>query len=322
MGHERGDQPPPSTGNAASPTTPEDITRAVLGSFAAAPDPRLRELLRSLVEHLHAFVLENALTEQEWRDAISVLTATGHITDERRQEWILWSDALGVSMLVDAIGHRAPPPATESTVLGPFYVPGARRREYGEHLAEQPAGEPAWVHGRVLSLDGSPLAGAELDVWQNGEDELYAVQDPDAPEHHLRGRFLTREDGTYGFVGVRPTPYPIPADGPVGHMLAASGRHPNRPAHLHVIVRAAGHRTLATHVFDADSPHLHSDAVFAVKASLVRRFVPRAADDPDRPAGVHTPWCSLENDFVLAPSADGLAPSESGTEPVNPGRTA
>ncbi len=296
-------------------TAPEDITRAVLESFAACPDPRLRELLRSLVEHLHGFVRENSLTEQEWRDAIAALTATGHITDERRQEWILWSDALGVSMLVDALGHPAPPPATESTVLGPFYVPGARRREYGDHLAEQPAGEPAWIHGRVLSLDGRPLAGAELDVWQNGADELYAVQDPDAPEHHLRGRFLTRQDGAYGFVAVRPTPYPIPADGPVGHMLAASGRHPNRPAHLHVIVRAAGHRSVATHLFDDASPHLDSDAVFAVKPSLVRGFVRRDAQDADRPAGVAGTWWSLENDFVLVPA-------ETTAEPVDPGRTA
>jgi protocatechuate 3,4-dioxygenase beta subunit len=320
MGHDRSDGPRTAPDDAR--TAPDDITRAVLDSFAACPDPRLRQLLGSLVEHLHGFVRENALTEEEWRDAIAVLTATGHITDDRRQEWILWSDALGVSMLVDAIGHPAPPPATESTVLGPFYVPGARRREYGDHLAEQPAGDSAWIHGHVRSLDGRALGGAELDVWQNGEDELYAVQDPEAPEHHLRGRFETRDDGSFGFVAVRPTPYPIPADGPVGQMLSASGRHPNRPAHLHVIVRAPGHRTLATHLFDDASPHLASDAVFAVKPSLVRSFTRRDAEDPGRPAGVAGTWWSLENDFVLVPAGAGAEPDAPVREPVDSGRTA
>jgi catechol 1,2-dioxygenase len=207
-------------------------------------------------------------------------------------------------------------------VLGPFYVPGAQPRQYGDHLAEQPAGEPAWIHGHVRSLDGRALAGAELDVWQNGANELYAVQDPDAPEHHLRGRFETRADGSFAFVAVRPTPYPIPADGPVGHMLDASGRHPNRPAHLHVIVRASGHRTLATHLFDGASPHLDSDAVFAVKPSLVRSFVRRDAEDPNRPDGVNGTWWSLQNDFVLVPSDAGAEPGGPGQEPVDPGRTA
>jgi catechol 1,2-dioxygenase len=299
----------------AARTKPEDITRAVLDRFQACEDPRLREVMQSLVGHLHDFVTDVDLSVQEWRQAIQILTDTGHISDDRRQEWILWSDSLGVSMLVDALANPLPATATESTVLGPFYVPGARRREYGASLGETSAGEPAWIHGRVISVDGSPLAGAELDVWQNGDNELYAVQDPEAPEHHLRGRFLTRGDGTYGFVAVRPTPYPIPDDGPVGHMLAATGRHPYRPAHIHMIVRAAGHRSLTTHLFDRHSAYIASDAVFAVKPTLLREFVRREPDDPERPAGVEGPWWSLESDFVLVPSDDPA-------EPVDPGRTA
>ena len=283
------------------PTTPDDITAAVLASFDKCPDERLRTVMRSLTTHLHAFVKDIALTEEEWRTAIDVLTATGHITSGKRQEWILWSDALGVSMLVDAISNRTPDGATESTVQGPFYVPGSPQRAYGERIDEMPAGEPLWVHGSVRSLDGRPLAGAELDVWQNGDNELYAVQDPEAPEDHLRGRFTARDDGTYGFVTVRPSPYPIPYDGPVGHMLSATGRHPWRPAHIHVIVRAPGHKSLTTHIFDSQSEHIDGDAVFAVKPSLLRDLTAHPAGDPHRPAGVTGSWWSLASDFVLVP---------------------
>jgi catechol 1,2-dioxygenase len=296
-------------------TPPDHITREVLERFAACPDARLREVMTSLVRQLHGFVTEVGLSEEEWRTAIGTLTATGHITDERRQEWILWSDALGVSMLVDALANPLPDGATETTVLGPFYVPGSPTREYGAHLDEMPAGEPAWIHGCVRSLDGTPLPGAEVDVWQNGDNELYAVQDAEAPEDHLRGRFIARDDGTFGFVAVRPTPYPIPDDGPVGQMLDATGRHPYRPAHVHMIVRAPGHRTVTTHIFDRDSPYIDSDAVFAVKPSLFREFVRREATDPERPSGVEGPWWSLESDFVLVPAAEP-------GEPEDPGRTA
>jgi len=222
------------------------------------------------VRHLHDLITEVELTFEEWEALIRVLTATGQITDPRRQEWILWSDVLGISILVDALGNRFAAPATESTVMGPFYVPGSPEREYGARIAEIDAGEAAWMYGTVRGLDGSPLAGAELDVWQNGDNELYAVQDPDAPEFHLRGRFRTREDGTYGFIAVRPTPYPIPADGPVGRMLELSNRHPWRPAHIHMIIRAPGHRSLTTHVFDRSSDYIDSDSVFAVKPSPAR----------------------------------------------------
>jgi catechol 1,2-dioxygenase len=282
-------------------TTPGDITAAVTASFEGCTDSRLRQVMQSLVRHVHACATEVGLTQDEWAQAIRILTATGHITDDRRQEFILWSDSLGVSMLVDALAHSLPAGATESTVLGPFYVPGSPLRDYGANIAEEAAGTPAWVYGRISGLDGAPIAGAEVDVWQNGDNRLYAVQDPEAPEDHLRGRFFTRQDGTYAFTAVRPVPYTIPHDGPVGNMLAATGRHPWRPAHIHLIVRAPGYRTLTTHIFDEASDFLDSDAVFAVKPSLLRRFVPRSPDDPDRPDGVAGEWVSVENNLVLVP---------------------
>jgi hydroxyquinol 1,2-dioxygenase len=284
------------------PTTPDQITDRVLRSFEGCSDERLRELMQALVRHAHAFVREVELTPAEWERGVEILTRSGEITDERRQEWILWSDSLGLSMLVDALEHTLPAGATESTVLGPFYVPGAPVREYGAKIAEERGGVPALVHGHVRDIRGAPIAGAELDVWQNGADRLYAVQRPEGPEDHLRGRFHTRHDGSYAFVAVRPTPYPIPDDGPVGEMLDATGRHPWRPAHIHMIVRADGYRTLTTHVFDAVSAYLDSDAVFAVKPTLVREFVPRDAADPDRPAGIDSDWVSVQNDIVLAPA--------------------
>jgi hydroxyquinol 1,2-dioxygenase len=294
-----------------SPITPQQITEQVLASFDAAPDPRRRELMQAFVSHLHAFVTEVELTEAEWAQAIGALTATGHITDDKRQEFILWSDTLGVSMLVDSIVNTAPSGATESTVLGPFYVADSPLRELGADMAEQEAGVPAWVTGRVLDLNGRPLAGAELDVWQNGDNRLYAVQDPNAPDDHLRGRYRTDAEGHFAFQAVRPVPYTIPDDGPVGQMLKAGGRHPWRPAHIHIVIRAAGHRSVTTHIFDAASEHLDTDTVFAVKPSLVREFRERAADDPERPPGVEVPWVSLELDLVLAPG-NGGAPADRG----------
>jgi catechol 1,2-dioxygenase len=283
-------------------TTPADIGAAAVGSFEGCDDARLRDLMQALVRHLHAFATEVGLTQEEWEAAVRLLTATGHITDDRRQEFILWSDALGLSMLVDALANPPAAGATESTVLGPFYVPGSPERAYGESMVGEPGGTPAWVHGRVLDLDGAPIAGAELDVWQGGADQLYAVQRPEAPEDHLRGRYRTRDDGSYAFVGVRPVPYRVPHDGPVGQMLEATGRHPWRPAHIHMIVRAPGYRTLTTHIFDSASAYLDSDTVFAVKPSLLREFVERSAADPDSPDGITGDWVSCENDFVLAPA--------------------
>jgi hydroxyquinol 1,2-dioxygenase len=277
-----------------------NITAAATASFESCPDARLRQIMQALVRHLHAFASEVQVTEDEWARAIQILTQTGHITDERRQEFILWSDVLGLSMLVDALAHPSANGATESTVLGPFWTPNAPKRGYAESTAEGAGGTPALVRGRVLDQDGRAIAGAELDIWQNGDNRLYAVQDAEAPEAHLRGRFYSREDGTYAFVGVRPVPYTIPHDGPVGLMLDATRRHPWRPAHIHMIVTAPGFQRLQTHIFDAESAYLDSDAVFAVKPSLVRHFEPRTPDDPDTPPGVSGRWYVVENDIVLA----------------------
>jgi hydroxyquinol 1,2-dioxygenase len=283
------------------PVRPEEITAAAVASFDGCEDPRLREIMQSLVRHLHAFAAEVRLSGDEWETGIRILTATGRITDEHRQEFVLWSDSLGLSMLVDALEHGEPGTATESTVLGPFWVAGSPLRDYGASIAEEVDTTPTWVYGRVIDPDGAAIPGAELDVWQNGENRLYAVQDPEAPENHLRGRFIAGDDGSYAFLAARPTAYPIPSDGPVGRMLDATRRHPWRPAHLHIIVSAPGHRRLTTHIFDSESDFLDSDAVFAVKPSLVRQFVRRSPDDPDRPDGVEGEWFSLENDIVLAP---------------------
>jgi hydroxyquinol 1,2-dioxygenase len=292
--------------------TPERITADVLASFDGCGDDRLREIMQALVRHLHGFVSEVKLTPAEWAGAIDTLTRTGHITDQHRQEFVLWSDSLGASMLVDALENTLPAGATESTVLGPFYVPGSPLREYGASIAEEgDAGVPALVHGHVRDTRGAPIAAAELDVWQNGDDRLYAVQRPEAPEDHLRGRFLTRSDGSYAFLAVRPVPYPIPYDGPVGQMLELTGRHPWRPAHIHMIIRADGYRSLTTHIFDRDSDYLQSDAVFAVKPSLTRQFITHGPEDSDTPEGISTGWVSVHNDVVLAPDV----PARNGAMP-------
>ena len=279
--------------------TASEIAAAVAASFDDCSDPRLKEVMRALVRHLHAFAHEVQLTPAEWARAIEALTASGRLSGDDRNEFVLWSDALGISMAVDALDDTRHSSATESTVEGPFHAPGSPERQYGATISEHPGGTPMWMFGRVLSTSGQPIAGAELDVWQNAPNRLYAVQDPASPEHHLRGRFRTRSDGSYAFLAVRPTPYPIPDDGPVGALLKATGRHPWRPAHIHVAVSAAGYRSVVTHVFDAGSDYLDSDAVFAVKPSLIREFRSRDPRDPERPHDVSGPWVSVEMDFVL-----------------------
>jgi catechol 1,2-dioxygenase len=281
-------------------TSPESLTEAALRSFDGCPDQRLRTVVQALVRHLHDFVVEVGLTPDEWQQAIDALVATGRICCEGRNEFVLWSDTLGISSLVDMLAHPATEGATESTVLGPFWAPEAPWREFGESIAERPAGDPAWVHGRVVDTAGAPVARAIVDVWQNGDDSFYAVQVADGPPGHLRGRFRTEADGTYAFLGVRPTPYRIPDDGPVGWLLRATGREAWRPGHIHVMVTADGFRPLVTHIFDAESDHLDSDPVFAVKPSLLRTFTPHSADDPSTPVGVSTDWYDVEHDVVLS----------------------
>jgi hydroxyquinol 1,2-dioxygenase len=283
--------------------TEETATDAVVASFANTPDPRLREILTSLVTHLHGFVREVEPTMREWEQAIGFLTATGKMCDDKRQEFILLSDVLGVSMLVETINHRKTTTATESTVLGPFHVVESPRRRHGDNIDLLGRGEPCVVTGRVLSLDGAPLDGALVDVWQASDKGFYDVQQPDVqPLGNGRGLFTTTADGRFWFRTVVPSPYPIPTDGPVGRLLTATERHPNRPAHIHFIVGAEGHSPVTTHIFVAGSDYIDSDAVFAVKQSLIQEFV--EVDDPDQAAGygVRAPFRHAHFDVVLQPA--------------------
>jgi catechol 1,2-dioxygenase len=278
-----------------------DLTDDVVRSWSGTPDPRLREVMTSLTRHLHAFVEEVGLTQQEWEHAVGYLTRVGLACDGVRQEFILLSDVLGVSMLVDEINHGTPAGATESTVLGPFHVVDSPPRALGDDISLDGIGDPVVVAGRVRDLVGRPVPGASLDVWQASADGFYDVQQPDLqPERNLRGLFTADDEGRYWFRTVLPKWYPIPDDGPVGDLLAATGRHPNRPAHVHLIAGAAGHAPLTTHVFLAGSPWLDSDAVFGVKDSLVRDVL--EVDDAQRAAayGVSAPFRLLEFDVVLS----------------------
>ncbi|HWD45828.1 MAG TPA: intradiol ring-cleavage dioxygenase [Actinomycetota bacterium] len=283
--------------------TEETATDAVVASFAGAADPRLREILESLVRHLHGFVREVEPTFEEWERAVGFLTATGQRCDDRRQEFILLSDVLGVTMLVDAINHRKATEATESTVLGPFHMVASPPRELGDTIDLVGTGQPCVVTGRVVSLDGAPLPGAQVDIWQADDHGFYDVQQPGAqPPGNGRGLFTCDDEGRFWFRTVTPSAYPIPTDGPVGGLLTATGRHPYRPAHIHFIVAADGHQPVTTHVFVAGSDYLDSDAVFAVKQSLVRDF--DEVDDPDQAAayGVQAPFRHARFEVVLQPS--------------------
>jgi len=287
----------------ASPTSATDITESVIRRYDGCADPRLREIMQALVAHLHGFVTEVALTPEEWAAAIGVLTATGHITDERRQEFILWSDTLGVSMLVDALANPLPAGATESTVLGPFYVEGSPWRSNGDAITGDLGTQPLLVSGHVRDTAGRPLSGATVDVWQNATNRLYAVQDGAQSPENLRGRFHTDVDGAFAFRTVRPVDYPIPDDGPVGRMLQATRRHPWRPAHIHFMVSADGCIPVTTHVFDSASPYLESDVVFGVKQSLVRTLVEHDPAVEPVPAGVNGRWYTVDVDIALSPAS-------------------
>ncbi|HLJ63405.1 MAG TPA: intradiol ring-cleavage dioxygenase [Stellaceae bacterium] len=250
----------------------KDLTDAVLGTLAASADPRFKRIMTSLIRHLHDFVREVELSEAEWRRAIEFLTATGQASTPSRQEYILLSDMLGVSMLVDALNHRKPADATPSTVLGPFYVEGAPELPMGADISRDRHGEAAEVTGTVFSVGSGPIKGALLDVWQAAPNGFYDTQDPVQPRFNYRGRFRTGADGTYRFHTRKPVSYPVPTDGPAGAMLQAMGRHPFRPAHIHVMLSAPGHESLTTHIFVAGDPYLDSDAVFGVKNALVTEF--------------------------------------------------
>jgi hydroxyquinol 1,2-dioxygenase len=277
------------------------LTEAVLKGFANAPDPRTRTLLRQLIAHLHAFARDVDLTFDEWRAAIDFLTRTGHKSDDTRQEFILLSDVLGVSMLVDTLSHRGHRDATETTVLGPFYVGEHRLTPHGTDLAGDAPGERAFVDAQVTDTTGAPIAGAEIDVWHADGDGLYDSQKPgyalDQPS--LRARFATSADGRFTFRTTVPHSYPVPTDGPVGELLAASGRHAMRPGHIHFLLRAPGFETLVTHLFIAGDAYLDSDVVFGVKPSLIVQLETR--DDPTWPDGTPAPprWHRLAYRFAM-----------------------
>lgn len=265
----------------------------VNGRMGADTDPRLKQVMSSLVQHLHAFIKDVGLTQEEWEYGIGFLTRTGQMCSGERQEFILLSDTLGVSMLVDAINNRRPEGATENTVFGPFHVDDAPIRAMGDNISLDGKGESCLFEGRVLDLEGKPIAGATVDVWSDNADGFYDVQQPGIqPKWNNRGRFITGADGRYAFRGIKPVSYPIPDDGPVGQMLGHLGRHPYRPAHMHYLVTAPGFQKLVTHTFVGGDDYLTSDAVFGVKNTLVAPF--------DKVEGGQTLWHS-PFDFTLVP---------------------
>ncbi|MES1202713.1 MAG: dioxygenase [Pseudomonadota bacterium] len=278
------------------------ITEAVQARFGAAPDPRLRAILKSLIGHLHGFVRDVEPTGEEWRAAVDFLARAGRISVDGRHEFILLSDALGASTLVDAINHRARDGATPSTVLGPFYVDDPPVRDDGADIADGEEGAPLYVDIEVTALDGRPLPLANVDVWQSDREGFYDVQHPgEGP--HLRARFKTDQAGRLRFWTTAPTAYRIPHDGPVGDMLAAANCHPWRPAHVHFMIEAAGHETLVTHIFMKGDPYLESDAVFAVKDDLIVDLPLLAPDAGPDGRAVGAPWRWLKYRFVLENAA-------------------
>ncbi len=284
-----------------SNNTEEQMTRNVLESMAQTPDQRLKEIMSSLVRHVHAFIREVELTEEEWMAAIQFLTRTGQMCDEKRQEFILLSDTMGVTMLVDAINHRLPGNATASTIFGPFYREGAEELPMGATISKDGRGEPVVVTGRVLATDGAPIPHALLDIWETSEQGLYEQQDPDQPDMNLRGKFRTDNEGRYCFVGIKPVAYAIPDDGPVGQLLHALGRHPFRPAHIHLRISADGFAPLTTHLFVRGDQYLASDAVFGTKDSLVVDFVQQTSMQEAASYGVAVPFYTVEYTFILQP---------------------
>ncbi|MGG7539818.1 dioxygenase [Rhizobium sp. Nf11,1] len=271
----------------------EASVEIVNGRMAADVDPRMREIMSLLVKHMHAFIKEACISQQEWETAIRFLTDTGQICSDERQEFILLSDTLGVSMLVDAITNRRQPGATQNTVLGPFHVAGAPNRRIGDRITLDGKGESCVFEGTVVDLEGHAIEGAIIDVWSDNAEGFYDVQQPDIqPRWNNRGKFVTGADGRYRFIGIKPVSYPIPADGPVGRMLKHLGRHPYRPAHMHYIVTASGFQKLVTHTFVGDDEYLSSDAVFGVKDTLIAPL--------ERIQGGEAEWRS-RFDFVLNP---------------------
>jgi hydroxyquinol 1,2-dioxygenase len=278
-----------------------NITGAVIESFRQTPNARFKRIMTGLADHLHQLICEVELKPEEWACAIEFLTRTGQMCSDKRQEFILLSDTLGVSMLVDALSHGALEGATASTVLGPFFVQGSPSLPHGADISRGLPGEPLYVDGRVMSVDGRPIRGAKVDVWQSDADGYYDVQRTDLDEATLRATFTTDADGRFNLWSIMPRYYPIPDDGPVGEMLKATGRHPNRPAHIHFKIGGDGFETLVTHIFDAESPYLDGDAVFGVKNSLIAEFSRNPAGAGPDGTFKSMPWRRLSYYFGLKP---------------------
>ncbi len=284
----------------------DTLTAEVVARMKETKNPRLREILASAVKHLHAFAREVHLTEEEWFEGIKFLTEVGQKCDGKRQEFILLSDVLGLSMMVVALNQETAPGATEATVLGPFFAHGAKEYGYGADLREGATmkGDDVWVSGRVLSVDGTPVPDAVLEIWQVRADGIYDLQTEG--EFELRGRVKANDKGEYAFASYKPTSYSIPVDGPVGEVVRATGNHHMRPAHMHAIVSASGYQQVITHVFVDGDPYLDGDAVFAVKNSLVGKY--EKVDDTAlaKQLGLTNPFEKLEFDFRLAPAKEGV----------------
>jgi hydroxyquinol 1,2-dioxygenase len=278
------------------------LTDTVIASFNATPDLRFRQIMQSLVRHLHAFIRDVRLTEDEWNRAIEFLRDAGDITTATRQEFILLSDVLGASMQTICVNNIAEGNATEATVFGPFFVDAAPIVEIGQDISGGATGEPCWVEGSVQGISGEPIPGAIIDVWECDEDGFYDVQYDDG-RTAARAQLRSDPDGNYSFWALKPVPYPIPADGPVGNLLDAASRSPMRASHLHFMVKAPGYRTLVTHIFVAGDQYLERDSVFGVKESLIKDFVEHPATEPNPTGREFTePWCSTRFDIVLAPA--------------------
>jgi hydroxyquinol 1,2-dioxygenase len=287
----------------------DNITQAVIARLADMPDGRLKGIFVNLIQHLHAFARETGLTEDEWKKGIDFLTETGHRCTDIRHEFILLSDTLGLSQLVVAQNHQRSGKATEQTVFGPFFIPGAPVLPgHGADISNDAAGEPCFVSTSVKTTTGEPLAGVTIDVWQADAEGYYDVQDPDWSDRDmsLRARFVTDESGTLMFRTVKPRHYPVPTDGTVGRMLEAMHRHPMRPAHIHFMAQKDGYDTLITHIFLDGDPYLDSDTVFGVRSTCIGQFSQHppgtAPDGTSMSVPFHTMTCELLLDPVHGPN--------------------